>query len=91
MVRGFYGDDIGAEVRPEEEAERLDHVRPLGLPARQAELRELLVWLQHDQLWTKDDPGLLLFVVVDLNGCVVGNSERHLLSLVALPGGRRAS
>ena len=56
VVSRFYGDDVGAEVRSEEEAEGLDDVGALGLTPRQAQLGELFVWAEHDQLWSKDNP-----------------------------------
>lgn len=45
MVRGLYGDDISAEIWAQQEAERLDGVRLLGLASREAELSELLIRL----------------------------------------------
>ena len=51
------------------------------------ELGELFVWLQHHQLGAKHHPGLLLLVVVDLDGGVVGHSEGDDLGLVSLHAG----
>lgn len=45
MIRSLNGDDVGAEVRPQQETQGLDGVGPLGLPSRETELCELLVWL----------------------------------------------
>ena len=56
MVSCLYGDDVGAEVRTQQQAQGLDDVGPLGLPAREAQLGELLVWAQHHKLWAKNNP-----------------------------------
>ena len=84
MVRCLYGDDIRAEVWPKQQAQSLDGVRLLGLASREAELGELLVRLQHHHVWSKHHTSLLLFVVIDLNGSVVGDTEGHDPCLVTL-------
>ena len=75
VVRGLNGDDVGTEVGPQEEAEGLDDIRPLGFPAGERQLSELLVRLQHDEVGPEHDTCRLLFVVVDLHGGVVRDSE----------------
>ena len=40
VVSRLYGDDVGAEVRPQEEAQCLNHVGSLGLAAGQAAREE---------------------------------------------------
>ena len=82
MVGGFDGDDIRAEIWPQEEAEGLDGVGTFWLPPGETQLSELLVRLQHDHVWTEDDAGLLLLVVVDLDGSIVGHTEGDHLGLV---------
>lgn len=42
MVGSFYGDDVSAEVRPEQQADGLNYVWSLGLVSRQRQNRELL-------------------------------------------------
>ena len=91
VVRCLYGDDVCAEVRPEEKTESFDGVWFLGLASRETELSELFVRLQHDHVGSEHHASLLLFVVVDLDGCVVGYTERYHTSLVALDGGRTRS
>ena len=83
VVGGLDGDDVGAEVRTQQQAERLDGVGLLGLAAGQGQQRELLVGAKHDQLGAEHDAGLLLLVVVDLHGGVVRHAERHHARLVA--------
>lgn len=56
MVGGFYGDDVSAEVRPEEKADGLNDVGPLGLVSRQRQNRELLFRAQHHQIRPKRHP-----------------------------------
>lgn len=90
MVRSLDRDDVRAKVGSQEKAERLDGVGPLGLASGEAELSELLVWLQHDHVGAKNHPSLLLLVVVYLHGCVVWDSECDDLSLVPLCGRRSA-
>lgn len=84
MVGRLYGDDIGAEVRSQEEHKGLDHVGLLGFAPREAQLGELLIRVQHDQFRAKDHSSLLLLVVIDLDSCVVRNSEGDQLCLVSL-------
>lgn len=92
VVGGLDGDDIRAEVGPQEQTQRLDGVWSLGLPSRQAQLSELLVGLQHDHVWPKHHPSLLLLVVVDLDSSVVRDSEGDHFGLVTLgTRGSRAS
>ena len=87
MVRRLDGDDVGAEIWSQEEAEGLDDVGSLGLPAGQRELGELLIGLQHDQVGTKHHTGRLLLVVIDLNCRVVGDTECDDPRLVPLHTG----
>ena len=87
MVRGLYGDDVSAEVGPEEKTQGLDDIGSFRLPPREAELGELLVWLQHDQVGPEYHSGGLLLVVVDLDSCIVGDSEGDDLCLVTLQTG----
>ena len=91
MVRGLYGDDIGAEVGPEEEAKRFDDIGSFWLPSGEAQLRELLVGLQHDEVRSEHDSSRLLLVVVDLDGCVVGHTERDDLRLVSFDHSTRTA
>ena len=84
MVGSFDGDDIRAEIRSQEKAEGLDGIGPLWLPSRETQLRKLLVGLQHDHIGTKDDASLLLLVVVDLDGSIVGHTEGNHLGFVTL-------
>ncbi len=84
MVGGFNGDDIRAEVRSQEETERLDGVGSFWLPSGETQLRELLVRLQHDHVGTEHNPSLFLLVVVYLDGSIVRHSEGDHLGLVAL-------
>ena len=73
--------------RSEQEAQRLDLVGALGLAAREGQERELLVGSQHHKLGAKDNACLLLLVVVDLNGGIVGHAEDDDTGLVAGLGG----
>ena len=92
MVGGFYGDDVCAEVWPQQEAEGLDGIWPFWLSSGETELSELLVRLQHDHVRTEHHPSLLLLVVVDLNSSVVRHSKGDHPGLVTLGSGRdRAS
>ena len=84
MVRGLNGDDVGTEVGPQEEAEGLDDIGSLGLPAGERQLSELLVRLQHDEVRPEHDARRLLFVIVDLHGGVVRDSEGDDLRFVSL-------
>ena len=84
MIRSLNGDDVGAEVRSEKKAQGLDGVRLLWLTSGEAELSELFVWLQHHHVWSEHNPRLLLFVVVDLDSCVVRHTEGDHTSLVTL-------
>ena len=86
VVRRLDGDDIGAEVRSQEQAERLDGVGSFGLSSGETQLRELLVRLQHHHVRAKDHASLLLLVVVYLDSGVVRDSERDHLGLVTLDG-----
>ena len=83
MVGCLNGDDIGAEVRSQEEHKGLNNIRLFGFATREAQLGELLVRVQHDQFGAKDHSSLLLLVVIDLDGCVVRNSEGDQLCLVS--------
>ena len=56
VVSCFYGDDVSAEVGPQEKAECLDNVGPLGLPTGQTKLGELLIRAKHHKFWAKDNP-----------------------------------
>ena len=87
MIRSLYGDDVGAEVRPQQETQGLDGVGAFGLPSGETELCELLVWLQHHHVRAKHNACLFLLVVVNLDCCVVGHSESDDLCLVALGSG----
>ena len=89
MVRGLDGDDIGAEIRPQQQTQSFDDVGSLGLASGETELSELLVRLQHDQVRSKHHTRRLLLVVVDLDGRVVGNSERDDFGFVPLYRGSR--
>ena len=91
VIRSLDGDDVGAEVRAEQEAEGLDDVGSLGLPTRETQLCELFIWLQHHKVWAKHHPGRLLLVVVDLDRCIVGHTEADDFGLVALEPSTRAS
>ena len=91
MVRCLDGDDVGAEIRPQQKAESLDDVGSLWLPSGQTELRELLVGLQHHKVRAKHHASRLLFVVVDLDGSVVGHAERDDPRLVSLEAGSGSS
>lgn len=84
MIRGLNGDDVSAEIRTQEQAESLDGVGFLWLASREAQLGELFVRFQHDHVRSKDDPGLLLLVVVDLYCGIVRYTERDHLGLVTL-------
>ena len=84
VVRGLDGDDVGAEVWPQKQAQGLDGVGLLGLASRQTQLGELLVWHQHDHVRAKHDASLLLLVVVDLNSCIVRHAVRDDFGLVSL-------
>ena len=53
MVRCFYGDDISAEIRSQQQAESLNDIGSLWLASGQAELSKLLIGPQHHQLGTK--------------------------------------
>ena len=91
MVRRLYGDDVSTEVRPEEKTECLDGVGSLGLASRQTKLSKLLIRFEHDHVRAKHHAGLLLFVVVDLDSCVVRDSVGDHLGLVSLVPGTRTS
>ena len=84
VVGGFYGDDVGAEVGSEEKAKSLNCVRLLWLASRETQLGELFVWFEHNHVRSEDNPGLLLFVVIDLDTCVVRNAEGDDPGLVTL-------
>ena len=86
VVRRLDGDDIGAEVRSQEQAERLDGVGSFGLSSGETQLRELLVRLQHHHVRAKHHASLLLLVVIYLDSGVVRDSERDHLGLVTLDG-----
>lgn len=91
MIRCLYGDDIGAEIRTQQQTEGFDSVGSLWFASGQAELCELLIWLQHDHVGPKDNTGLLLFVVIDLYGSIVGNSEGDHFGLITLVPSTRSS
>eukprot|EP00732_Lithocolla_globosa_P002279 Lithocolla_globosa_v1_NODE_1449_length_2569_cov_1158.698886.p2 type:complete len:236 gc:universal NODE_1449_length_2569_cov_1158.698886:1650-943(-) len=92
MVRSLDGDDVGAEVGAEQQAQRADLVGALGLASRQVEKRELFVGLQHHKLGTKFNTCFLLLVIVDLDGGVVGDTEAdHTCLVTCLLGGCFAS
>jgi len=84
VVGGLNGDDVGAEVWPQKQAQGLDGVGSLGLAPGQTELSKLLVRHQHDHVRAKHDACLLLLVVVDLNRCVMRHSVSDHLGLVSL-------
>jgi hypothetical protein len=63
VVARLDDDDVGAEVRPEQEGDGSDQVWLLGLATGKRQLRELLVGLKHDQVWAEDNAGLLRAVV----------------------------
>lgn len=83
VISGFYNNDVGGEVRSKQQAQCLDYIRSLWLAARDAELGELLVGTQHNQVGTEDHASLLLLVVIDLHSCVVRNTEGNDSGLVA--------
>ena len=87
MVRCLYGDNVCAEVRTQEQAQSFDGVRLLGFTPGEAELGELFVRLQHNHVGTEHDTSLLLLVVVDLYGGIVGDTEGYDPRLVALGSG----
>lgn len=83
MVCCLHNDDVGGEIRAQQQAQGLDYVGPLRLAARDAELGELLVGAKHDKVGSEDHPGLLLLVVIDLHGSVMGHTEIDDARLVA--------
>ena len=87
MISSLDGDNVSAEIRSQEQTQRLDGVGYLGLAPGQTQLGELLVWLEHDHVWAEYHAGFLLLVVVDLYGGVVGDSECDDLGLVTFAGG----
>lgn len=82
MVRSLNGDDICAEVRSQEQAERLDGVGAFRLSSGETELRELLIGLQHHHIWAKHHTSLLLLIVVYLDSGIVRDSESNHPGLV---------
>jgi len=86
VVGGLDGDDIGHEVRAELESEGLDDVRALGLVTRERQDGELFVGAKHDKIGTPHDARLLLLVVVDLHGSVVGSADGDDAGAIASAG-----
>lgn len=84
MVSRFHGDDVGTEVRTKEQAEGANLVGPLGFPARERELSELLIRSQHHHLGAKHNSGLLIFIIINLYRGIVGDPERDDLIFVTL-------
>ena len=84
MIRRFNSDDVGTEIRPQQQAQSLNDIRSLRLPSREAELGELFVWLEHDEVGAEHHASRLLLVVIDLDGSIVGDSEGDDLCLVTL-------
>ena len=72
MVAGLDNNDIGHEVRPQHQAECVDAVLPLWSVTRQANLGELFLRSQHDQVGPKDNTRLALFVVENLRKIEAG-------------------
>lgn len=68
VVRRLHGDDVRAEVGPEQQAQALDRIGHFWLAARKREQRELLVRVEHHQVRTEHDARLLRLVVVHLDG-----------------------
>ena len=87
MISRLYGDDVSAEIWPQQETEGFNHIWSLWLATRKIELGELFVRSQHHQLWTKHNMSCFLLVVVDLYGCIVGYSEGDNLRLLSLDVG----
>ena len=84
MIRRLNSDDVSTEIRPQQQAQSLNDIGSLRLPSREAELGELLVWLEHDEVGAEHHASRLLLVVVDLDGSIVGDSECDDLRLVTL-------
>ncbi len=91
MVRGLYGDDVSAEVWPEQQTQSLDSVGSLGLASRETELSELLIRFQHDHVRAKHNTSFLLLVVIDLDCCIMRHSIDDHLGLVSLQVGTGTS
>jgi hypothetical protein len=84
VISSLNDNDVGHEIRAEQESDGLDNVGTLGLVTREGENSEVLLRAQNNQLGTKDNARLLGLVIIDLNGRVVGSAEGNNASAVTL-------
>lgn len=77
VIRRFDDDDVGHEVRTEQQAERANLAGLFRHAARQRENGKLLFGRQHDELGTEHDASDVTLVVVHLHRRVVWRSVRH--------------
>ena len=80
VIRSLNHDDVSHEVGPQQQTKTLDHISTFRFATRDAQLSELLIWSEHDQVGTKHNSRFLHLVIVDLTGCVVRHSENKLFS-----------